>query len=251
MIPSRTHNDRQIGLEMNSLAVRVLFTFTLMPLATMARSTNMEENHINAITDVFHLTPEKARLAECAGNTVCAYLQANTRGINIQEMCSCQGGTRCPLVWDSDDGHSITQGSDQYKYCRKAPVLRVCQRGMTAYTTVSLFSKSTGTMLSLNDVNHCQCPEHANYDVVANQFNDIDDDIESMETTYVCSPMRPCGTGEACKVISESSKSFLVNPKCRCPRETSCPTSPSVHHERRFTETMRYGDGALHMIYCH
>lgn len=47
-------------------------------------------------------------------------------------------------------------------------------------------------MLSLNDVNHCQCPEHANYDVVANQFNDIDDDIESMETTYVCSPVTHC-----------------------------------------------------------
>jgi len=219
----------------------------------MARSTNLEDNSINAINDIFHQTPEKAtaRLPECAGNTVCAYLQANNRGINTQEMCSCQGDTRCPLLWDSDDGHSITQGSDQYKYCRKAPMLSVCQRGMTAYTTVSLFSKSTGMMLSLNDLNHCLCPEHANYDNVANQFNDIDDDIESMETTYVCNPMRPCGTREACKVISDSSKSFLVNPKCRCPRETSCPTSPSSHYERRFTETMRYGDGALHMIYCH
>ena len=44
-------------------------------------------------------------------------------------------------------------------------------------------------MLSLNDVNHCLCPGHANYDVVANQFNDIDDDVESMETTYICSPV--------------------------------------------------------------
>jgi hypothetical protein len=58
---------------------------------------------------------------------------------------------------------------------------------MTAYTTVSLMSKSTGRMLSLNDVNHCICPgQSANYDLVDSQFDDVDDDTESMSTTYVC-----------------------------------------------------------------
>lgn len=60
----------------------------------------------------------------CAGNTICAYLQANARGINTQQLCTCPGAHRCPLLWDSEDGHSITQGSDQYKV-RLAVVLRV------------------------------------------------------------------------------------------------------------------------------
>ncbi len=61
---------------------------------------------------------------------------------------------------------------------------------MTAYTTVSLMSKSTGRMLSLNDVNHCICPgQSANYDLVDSQFDDVDDDTESMSTTYVCNPV--------------------------------------------------------------
>jgi hypothetical protein len=76
------------------------------------------------------------------------------------------------------------------QYCRKAPTLRTCQRGMTAYTTVSLMSKSTGRMLSLNDVNHCICPgQSANYDLVDSQFDDVDEETESMSTTYVCNPV--------------------------------------------------------------
>jgi hypothetical protein len=78
------------------------------------------------------------------------------------------------------------------QYCRKAPELETCQRGMTAYTTLSLFSKTTGSLVSLSDVNHCICPERANYEVVDSKFDDVDDEIESMETTYVCNPVRMC-----------------------------------------------------------
>ena len=81
-------------------------------------------------------------------------------------------------------------GEINEQYCRKAPTLRTCQRGMTAYTTVSLMSKSTGRMLSLNDVNHCICPgQSANYDLVDSQFDDVDEETESMSTTYVCNPV--------------------------------------------------------------
>lgn len=221
---------------------------------------HLETNDIN---DIFSPTPSMGKdLPVCAGNTICAYLQANSRGINTQPLCSCQLPHRCPLVWDADDGHSVTQGSDQYKYCRKAPVLRPCQRGMTAYTTTSLLSKSSGRMLSLSDVNHCTCSSSANYDVVDSQFEDVDDDTETMSTTYVCNPLKTCGVGDACKLITETTSTFLVNAKCRCGRETSCPSSAAnrnkngdddvIHpQQRRFVETVRYGQGSLHMIYCH
>ena len=60
---------------------------------------------------------------------------------------------------------------------------------MTAYTTTSLLSKSSVRMMSLSDVNHCTCSSSANYDVVDSQFEDVDDDTETMSTTYVCNPV--------------------------------------------------------------
>ncbi|XP_046441280.1 U-scoloptoxin(11)-Sm5a-like [Daphnia pulex] len=231
-----------------------ILTGLIMSSLAMGRMTgnNVDGNEIN---DIFQPLPEETKLPVCTGNTICAYLQANARGINTQPLCSCSGPTRCPLVWDNEDGHSITQGSDQYKYCRKAPTLRTCQRGMTAYTTVSLMSKSTGRMLSLNDVNHCICPgQSANYDLVDSQFDDVDDDTESMSTTYVCNALKTCGGSEACKVITETATTFLVNPKCRCAHDGTCPSSSAGlvnNNGGRKTETVRYGNGALHMIYCH
>lgn len=80
--------------------------------------------------------------------------------------------------------------SYNHQYCRKAPSLPVCKRGMTAYTTVSLMSKTTGQILTQDDNNHCICPQGSNYDLVDSQFDDVDDETETMSTTYVCNPVK-------------------------------------------------------------
>ena len=51
-------------------------------------------------------------------------------------------------------------------------------------------SKSTGDILKLEDMNHCICPQGSNYDLVDSQFEDVDDDTETMTTTYVCNAVR-------------------------------------------------------------
>lgn len=55
------------------------------------------------------------QLPACTPDSICGYLQANVRGINHQRLCACQTGSHCAMTWDSEDGHSVTQGSDQYK----------------------------------------------------------------------------------------------------------------------------------------
>ncbi|OXA43955.1 hypothetical protein Fcan01_21105 [Folsomia candida] len=55
-------------------------------------------------------------LPTCRDDSICGFLQANSHGINVQQRCACPGvGARCPLTWDTFDGHSVTMGSDQYK----------------------------------------------------------------------------------------------------------------------------------------
>jgi hypothetical protein len=55
----------------------------------------------------------------CLGNSVCGFLQANSKGVSSFPYCNCTntiGGEECPLNWDTYDGKSITQSvSDQYK----------------------------------------------------------------------------------------------------------------------------------------
>jgi len=67
--------------------------------------------------------------------------------------------------------------------------------------------------------------------------------------------LRTCGGSEACKYVTETPDTFLVNPKCRCSAETACPSSAAVqtHHKQqnRFTETTRFGNGAVTKIFCH
>jgi hypothetical protein len=66
--------------------------------------------------------------------------------------------------------------------------------------------------------------------------------------------LKTCGGSEACKVITETATTFLVNAKCRCAHDETCPSSSAglvnTNNGGRKTETVRYGNGALHMIYC-
>ncbi|CAG0924112.1 unnamed protein product [Notodromas monacha] len=72
---------------------------------------------------------EEESLPTCPRGAACAHVQANSRGINVVEYCQCKKGKLakflglttfhdCPLTWDPEDGKSITQGSNQYKFLR-------------------------------------------------------------------------------------------------------------------------------------
>ena len=59
--------------------------------------------------------PQKPGQPACRRSAVCGLVQANAWGVSSQPLCRCPGGQECPLRWDSEDGHSVTHGSDQYK----------------------------------------------------------------------------------------------------------------------------------------
>ncbi|XP_037077106.1 U-scoloptoxin(11)-Sm5a-like [Pollicipes pollicipes] len=67
--------------------------------------------------------PEKRGLTTCRRSAVCGLVQANAWGINTEAFCNCMGREPCPLHWDPEDGRSVTHGSNQYKYCQRAPEL--------------------------------------------------------------------------------------------------------------------------------
>ncbi|ODN03938.1 hypothetical protein Ocin01_02734 [Orchesella cincta] len=123
----------------------------------------------------------------CAPDSICGYLQANVRGINYQRLCACPSGfPSCPMSWDSDDGHSVTQGSDQYKFCGRHPSLTTCEQNQAAYSTRMEYSKSTDELFAKVDRLHCVCPEDHNYVLAHQNWGEADPDIEAVEFSYTC-----------------------------------------------------------------
>jgi len=181
----------------------------------------------------------------CGENSICTYLQANVRGINNQKLCSCISGT-CSLVWDPFDGHSVTQGSDQYKFCGKAPKVSTCEPNHVAYTSKTVFSKATGEKLSQIDHITCICPESHNYEIATQHYGDSDAENDVLDISYVCAPLPVCGPADICKFVSETSETFLVNQKCNCPGGYRCPTLS----EHPNTETFGMGNGFVHPVRC-
>merc|ERR1719384_2413129 len=95
---------------------------------------NQESNHIFPTNYRVHNT----RYPSCVGNSICAFLQANDKGVSVVRYCECSNPMlQCPVKWDHFDGKSITQSqSDQYKYCEKAPEVPKCSfTGQVAYTS--------------------------------------------------------------------------------------------------------------------
>lgn len=64
-------------------------------------------------------------MTACLGNSVCGFLQANSKGVSKVPYCNCSHAD-CPMNWDPYDGKSLTQStSDQYKVKRSN---KMCQR---------------------------------------------------------------------------------------------------------------------------
>jgi len=201
-----------------ALIVFTIFSQFFVLLVSAKSFTNSESNEIMGEPNPWLDVPT------CTHNTACGYLQANVKGINKQPMCACPNHMGpCPFVWDSYDGHSVTQGSDQYKYCGKAPVLSECIPGQLAYKSVQRYNTLTWDVEERSETLHCVCPEGFTYEP-----QDVNEEESSFHHTiigtYACEKQKTCTDGDPCKTISESPQSFLVNNKCSCPKGLSCPT---------------------------
>lgn len=187
------------------------------------------------------------------GNSVCAFLQANSKGVSSFSYCNCTSAddprgtqTPCPLNWDPYDGKSITQSvSDQYKFCGSAPTLKICNSARkVAYTSYQYYDRFTGERRSLKDEIHCICPEGHNYlDTKYRFFREGSTDV--VVTLYFCLPLQQCEVGAFCKDVTDIPGEFLVNPKCKCPEHLSCPTVTN-----RGISTTVFGQAKVHNILC-
>lgn len=185
-------------------------------------------------------------LAYCRSGSACGYLQVNSYGVNSRQFCRCpRRSGACSLHWDPQDGRSVTMGSDQFKFCGSPPPLHVCSRDETAYTAAFIFNKATFMMAGEQHRLHCYCPPpllHVREDMV----EDVIDGELIMATVHVCSRLPPCTEDTPCKEVSLAGATSLVNPKCRCPRNYSCPTlgySVTPH-------TNTYPEGTAYSVHC-
>ncbi|XP_042862089.1 U-scoloptoxin(11)-Sm5a-like [Penaeus japonicus] len=189
---------------------------------------------------------EETDLAYCRSGSVCGYLQVNAYGVNAKQFCRCPSiAGACGLHWDPQDGRSITMGSEQFKFCGAPPPLHVCGRDEPSYSAAFIFDSATFSMSGEQHRLHCYCPPPMAH-VRADMVEDVVDGELIMATVHACSRLPACAEETACKEVALASGTALVYPKCRCPREFSCPTlgtSVAPHSNN-------YPRGSAYSVFC-
>merc|ERR1711971_1194005 len=181
----------------------------------------------------------------CLGNSICAFLQANDKGVSVVRYCECSDPSQqCPVKWDQFDGNSITQSqSDQYKYCEKAPEVPQCSYpSQVAYTSWQRYHKDV-KVTSRDDI-LCECPDGHNYLDTKYDFT-MEGEDSIVKIDYFCLPLLPCNATEYCKDITAKPGEYIVNPKCLCQDGMACPTITD-----RGVVTSRFGEMTIHNIKC-
>lgn len=85
----------------------------------MSINNNIDENNDNTLVDFLKccvIVQSVGPLTECSSGAICGLVEVNAFGLNTVPLCSCPNtGPTCPLVWDQEDGRTITLGPKQYK----------------------------------------------------------------------------------------------------------------------------------------
>ncbi|XP_071540174.1 U-scoloptoxin(11)-Sm5a-like [Panulirus ornatus] len=228
------------------MGVSVKTILTVLGLVPVAIGTPMVAGNVATNELIESPIQEETDAPYCRVGSACAYLQVNAYGVNSLHFCRCPPRLgSCGLHWDPQDGRSITMGSQQFKFCGSAPPVHVCGRDEEAYTAAFIFNKATFSVAGYVHRIHCYCPPplaHIRSDIV----EEVVDGELVMATVHSCSRLPPCTEETPCKEVSIGSGTALVNPKCRCPRDSSCPTldSPVTPHSNS------YPKGSTYSVHC-
>ncbi|CAG0892823.1 unnamed protein product [Cyprideis torosa] len=181
----------------------------------------------------------------CTKDTACAFLQANMFGVSHLQYCECPGSRACPLIWDSEDGRSITQGSDQYKFCETVSPVKHhrCNPHEIAHISQSYFNKTTDEHVFTRVHLFCTCPGSSRY-TMQDMREGNDRDFEVVTSIDRCAPIPPCEWNTPCKTVSVTEELSLVSAVCSCPNSLSCPSNGVT------METMEFGGNILRVIGC-
>uniref|UniRef100_A0A646QE15 SLPTX11 n=1 Tax=Hemiscolopendra marginata TaxID=943146 RepID=A0A646QE15_9MYRI len=166
-------------------------------------------------------------LPKCQKNSTCALIQKNAKGTYAAQSCECGGGNKCPLTWDSQDGHSITQGSDQYKFCEEAPRdLSPCDSTQTA-VVMFIGMTNKNKIVEFSNVIYCFCPEHHVYENPEIK-TEIKSSIKYKSMHFKCQKLDTCEEDQICGVGNLFQKNFVFEELCVCPDNLICPSNPDV-----------------------
>ncbi|KAF2351559.1 hypothetical protein FHG87_017684 [Trinorchestia longiramus] len=199
--------------------------------------------------EVYDTMDESSELpSECAGGAVCGLVEVNAFGVNTIPLCTCaRAGPPCPLVWDQEDGRSVTVGPKQYKYCQQPSPLRVCGRTEQAYVSTFYFQPPSYQTVSGSHRLLCYCPSSGHHLVPSRSEESFEEGVLAISTVHTCNQLPVCQVGSACKEISVAESGSQVEVKCRCPRPLVCPTlSREV-----VAHTDNYNRGTGYSVHCH
>ncbi|XP_022255206.1 protein giant-lens-like [Limulus polyphemus] len=177
----------------------------------------------------------------CQPFSVCAYVQLNYQGWSYQELCSCQNGFSCPLVWNVRDGHTISHGNDQYKYCEEAPRLKLCTNKDVVYSNYLEMSDFTGETLTNTVRIHCKCPATHKFARNSSSFSQYEQGVTAISVKSHCKLPPMCEPTDPCLTVTDSfeGKRF-VSRKCSCPVGYFCPRDVGLAIERVEMDKGRY-----------
>uniref|UniRef100_A0A646QDL6 SLPTX11 n=1 Tax=Hemiscolopendra marginata TaxID=943146 RepID=A0A646QDL6_9MYRI len=217
---------------MINIAYTLFFTLTLVLVvnAQIAVFRHMIDSNEDQIIE--SLGRRCKELQYCQNNSICAQLQKNKIGINILEICECKTG-QCPLFWNSNDGHTITQGKDQFKYCEQPPAaLSVCNSTQSAVSSRFHFYRGDGEIMAWISHIHCICPKNYGY---KNIVSTIDHYKQHWETVLYspCKKLNKCAEDDVCRLGWMTSGQYYFEDKdCDCPKDQTCPSSPDLSTEQ-------------------
>ena len=158
-----------------------------------------------------------------------------------------------------------------FQYCEESPLeLPTCsfEDEGPSYTSLQYYDKWTREKMLLKDDIRCLCPEKYNYLDTRYKFM-AKGHYDIVVTNYYCLPvsltfllkivklsfwnhtspnfqLMDCNPGEICKEITDLPGEFLVNPKCLCPLDMSCPSLDPQN-----VETIIFDDHSIvHNVRC-
>ena len=77
-----------------------------------------------------------------------------------------------------------------FQTCGPAPTdLDTCKTLQTAYTSRTVYYKTTEEIITKGEYVSCICPEGHSYVSKDHRFDDLDEDTELMEVNYACAPV--------------------------------------------------------------
>ncbi|XP_018026153.1 U-scoloptoxin(11)-Sm5a [Hyalella azteca] len=185
---------------------------------------------------------------DCARGAVCGLVEVNAFGVSSVPLCSCpRASAPCPLVWDQEDGRSVTVGPKQYKFCHQPNPLRVCGRSEKAYVSAFYLQPPSYQILSGSHRLICYCPASGHHLVPAHTQESFEDGMLVISSVHTCNQLPVCQSGSPCKEISVADSGSQVEVKCRCPRPLVCPTMS----REVIPHSDNYNRGSGYSVHCH